>query len=596
MAIWVPPDAPSAAAGSFLKLDALRPGEGAHRSIHPNLGPGWLCFAGRHQILEARALDEVRGVIAEVERRCQSGAHAHGFISYEASPALNAYIRVNSDSSKPLVWFALFPDPPSFWRDLDAVEDPGPISLEPEWSESHYAMAFDRVKAALAAGSTYQVNLTFRNRFGLQSGAERFFASRCGVDPPPHAAFIRGSDWTILSFSPELFLERNGRRVVSRPMKGTAALPQDRRHWPAATQALRSDLKTSAENLMIVDMVRNDLGRVAQEGSVCSEKLMSVERHGRILQVVSEISAEVHCDTLELLQATFPPASVTGAPKVATCSIIQELETSPRGVYCGAVGTIGPNRTARFGVAIRTAWLQGTSGEFGVGGGVVWDSTADSEHQECSLKTDVLRNHARQWRLIESLSAREPAVEAHLARLRRSAAHFGIPCDVEAIRAAVERFIPLPGDEKIRVALAPDGAWELSAGPSDIPRRTLKAALAKNPVHSSDASLRHKTTSRAVYDAHLDECPDADEVLLYNERREVTEFCRGNAIFQLGGRLFTPPPSSGCLPGVGVEQLLATGEASHRVISVEEALNSEAAYFVNAVAGILPVTLLADLD
>ncbi len=587
--------------GYFLDLGSSREGEAVLRCDHPTHGPGWLLFDAPTEIICARSIEDVKPMLAEVERKVEEGRHSVGFLSYEASGAFEPKIVTRAPGVTPLGWFALYSEPPSFWRELAPQGQQVPLSdLKPELGFDYYGVAFNRVKEELAAGTTYQVNLTFRTTFELKDSAYSFFASRCGVNPPPFAAFIHGGDWEITSFSPELFFEREGTRVSMKPMKGTAPISGDKASTLATAVRLANDTKTIAENLMIVDMVRNDLGRVAQTGTVSTSDLMKVERHGNILQVTSGVSADVPCSTADLLSSIFPPASVTGAPKISTCAHIEALEVSPRGIYCGAIGFLSPGSRARFSVAIRTAMVQGGCGEYGVGSGLVWDSEVRSEYEECLLKTDVLCARATPWRLLEAIHAdslSSPTIlDAHFARLSRSAAHFGVPLDLDALRLSLCNLSGglTKGDlrgPKVRVAVNRDGSFELSVGSTEIGKQTLSAVLARSPICIGDPNLRHKTSSRSQYEFHLDQAPDFDEVLLFNLNGNVTEFCRGNVIARLDGRLVSPAPECGCLAGVGVGQMVARGEVEFGTISVERVMLAADVYFVNAVTGMIPVKL-----
>lgn len=576
----------------FLDLSRLAEGDVATRVEESARGPGWLLFSQPCEILGATRLEQVSGVVARAAEHAEGGGFAAGFLGYEAGPAFDGAIEAREPEWPVRAWFALYSDAPRFFRDLVPVYEDVPLrDLRSDFAYDRYEAAFRRVKEALAAGESYQVNLTFRLRFGLDDTPERFFASRCGVRPPTYATFVHGGDWKVASFSPELFFEREGERIAAKPMKGTAvAGTRD------AADRLAEDPKTVAENIMIVDMVRSDLGAVAQVGSVEATELLRVEKHRNLLQMVSVVTGRSAAPTGELLRRLFPAASITGAPKVAASRIIREIETSPRHVYCGAIGTMGPG-WQRFNVAIRTALFRGGEGEFGVGGGIVWDSEPEAEWAECLAKRDRLLGVAEPWRLVEAIPGHrlgEPeVVERHLARLREQARRFCVVYDEGALRGLLSALPPSGPAErnKVRMTLDLNGRFEIARGPSAVTKPTLTARLARRPVCSQDVNLRVKTTSRAVLDAHLDENPDVDEVLLYNEAGLLTEFCRGNVVVGLGERLLTPRPEAGCLEGLGVRELVEQGRVAYADLPAGILSEATALYFVNSVAGIVPVGL-----
>lgn len=582
--------------GYFLDLAILSLGDAVLRFENSALGPGWLLFQNPKAILETNDVGEVLSVVAAAEGHAKAGSFAVGFLTYESAPGLNPKVETQTSQKGPLCWFAIYDSSPTHWRELKPYSQVEVGLVSQDFDESTYERAFYEVKRELAVGSTYQVNLTFRQHRQLVGAAHELFAAKCGVNPPPYAAFIHGGSWQVASFSPELFFERSDRQVTMKPMKGTASMPKERRDAEDVARTLVNDPKTVAENLMIVDMVRNDLGQVADVGSVKTLDLLKVERHGAILQVTSCVTADVGCTTMDLLSKTFPAASVTGAPKISTCDFIATLEKSPRGVYCGAIGMIGPQDQARFSVGIRTATIRGDEVEYGIGSGIVWDSTASSEFRECLLKANVIETSGQKWELIEAIhlnALADPSLLAlHVERLSQSASEFGVRFDEAALRNRLSEI--KPRGNKIRVTLGCDGEIGIATGESFFGSlKAVTASIALSPVFSGDPNLRHKTTSRGVYDQHLEMAPmEAHDVLLFNELGQVTEFCQGNVIVNLNGKLITPAPECGCLPGIGVHQLVHKGEVSYGAVSLDKALKADKIYFVNAVVGMLPVEIL----
>ena len=578
----------------FFEGENLASGESIVRYQHSAYGPGWLHFSNPAEIYSTSCIGDVKDRLQAVEDATLVGGTAVGFLSYESSSAFDSNLPPPKATNLPLLWFGFYPTPPAFYRELPPVYEAGPLpKVDHEWDLEEYAKRFDQVRTALRQGEVYQVNLS--SRLELQSEETLFtqFRRTCGTQPPPYATYIQGEDWQIASYSPELFLQRVGDRVTMIPMKGT------RRERLNDLPEMTTDPKSIAENLMIVDMVRNDLGKVAHVGSVTTPKLFEVENHRTVKQMVSHVEAKTSVSFTDLITATFPPASVTGAPKVAACVKISELETSAREIYCGTIGLLEPNGDARFSVAIRTAWQtsQEAKVRYGIGGGLVWDSSPEDEFEECLLKSEILTRAAPQWELIECFhrdALNDPVLnEDHWLRFQASALALGVPIDKAIFQKLLSplavNVAELP--KKIRIAARLQGSLSVTASESMLRCESLRARLAQKPVSSLDPNMIHKTTSRQVLDQEMASALGFDEVLLFNERNEVCEFTRGNALFKLEGRWFTSDPKCGCLPGIGVSRLVRKKEVEYRRITIAEAKQSEAIQFVNSIVGVLPVTM-----
>jgi para-aminobenzoate synthetase/4-amino-4-deoxychorismate lyase len=577
----------------FLEVSRLSEGDAAFYCDGTSGLPGWKLFSSPRRILFAEQVDQVPTLLREVS---EHKGFTAGFLSYEASPAFDPAIRTKVPTWPVLAWFALYDSPGEMFRELAPCYRKIPVvQVDPELDACGYRERFEEVKQALAEGRSYQVDLTFRIRFGLGAAPHEFFASRCGAIPPRYASFIHGRDWSIASFSPELMFERTGSDILCRPMKGTAIAPMTRPETVTAIEALQREPKSVAENLMIVDMVRNDLGSICETGSIRPEHLFRVERHGQLLQMTSDVLGRTAADLGPLMKALFPPASVTGAPKVSTADLIANLECSPRHVYCGAIAFTEPGHE-RFSVAIRTALLhRDGTGEFGVGSGIVWDSDPGLEYQECLSKAEFLHTPKPQWTLLEALNRcalSEPeTVEVHLSRLAGAASRLGIELPLADIRGTLDA-LPPNGPPKVRVTVQRDGRFQIEEGESAAPDGPMTAVLATRPVSSNDPNLRFKTSGRGVYETFLNEHPDFDEVLLWNERDEVTEFCRGSVIVEIDGDRLTPPPECGCLESVSVRGMAAKGDVRYRTICLRDLPEADHIWFVNAVTGTRPVRLI----
>lgn len=465
--------------------------------------------------------------------------------------------------------------------------------LQPSISEQHYVAAVERIKQLIFAGDCYQVNLTFPLEFDWFGSPLALYARLRERQPVRYGGFVGDALQGLVSLSPELFLERQGDRLVTRPMKGTAP-----RSAPA--EQLRNSEKDCAENLMIVDLLRNDLGRVADNGSVVADRLFEIEDYPTVWQMVSEVSARAGGRHFgEILQALFPCGSITGAPKIRAMQIAAELEGTPRGVYTGALGWIAPDGDFRLNVAIRTLELQaGGRGKLGIGSGIVADSQPLAEWQECQLKAGFLRECDPGVLLIETLrreGGAYPRLAGHLARLRQSAAWLGFSCDEKRVSELLAGQ-PQGGPWRVRLTLAKDGHLDVQSFPlAGEPEITRQALLASEPISSTHPLRRHKTTDRALYDKALGALAGDQQlfdVVFLNERGEVAEGARSNVFVERDGILLTPPVDCGALPGVLRAEMLADGRAREAVLRLEDL--GDGFWLGNALRGLVRVSLRTD--
>lgn len=557
----------------------------------------WLAFADPAVVVHADTAADVRPALAEVERLTRDrGYHAVGFVTYEAAAAFSLAVRP-APPGLPLVWFALFE--PSRVRAVDEPVAGGRYQIDalvPSLDRAGFAEAFGHIKEHLAAGDSYQVNFTFKLAGTFGGDPRTLFVDLITAQRGKYSAFLTSGVWSICSASPELFFAVEGSTIRARPMKGTAS--RGRRDIDDALQrdALRTSTKQQAENVMVVDMIRNDLGRIAEVGSVRVPALFEVERYPNVWQMTSLVTARTTAPLAEIFAALHPSASVTGAPKVSTMEIVRRLEPAPRGVYTGAIGHVTPAGDARFNVAIRTAVIDHRSGriEFGTGSGIVWDSEPSAEYDECLLKSSVLASPAPVFELLETMRWTPVSgfflLERHLARVRRAADYFGFPCDETAIAAALAEAVR--GKEqprRVRLLMSSRGTVrveETLLGPATV---LLRVTLAARPVDAGDRFLFHKTTNRAVYESAR--VVGFDEVVLWNGDGEVTEATTANIVAELGGRRVTPPVRCGLLPGTYREELLATGQIEEAVILVDDLRRAERLWLINSVYEWRPAVL-----
>lgn len=567
-------------------------------------GDEWRRFAGPVRVIVARESREVIPAIHEAERAvAEEGLYAAGYLAYEAGAAYGLGVHPADPDGPPLLWFGLFPG----W---EAIEPPAPGGdyrfgeWRPSLDVAAYAAAIARIKDTIAAGYTYQANFTFQLRASFSGDPWALFADLSGAQRANFCAYVDLGRHVICSASPELFFRLDGDQLEARPMKGTAprglTTADDRRQidW------LRASEKNRAENVMIVDMIRNDFGRVARAGSVNVPALFTVERYPTLLQMTSTVTAQTDAALSDVLAAAFPCASITGAPKVRTMQLLRELERGPRGVYTGAIGTIAPGRQAQFNVAIRTAVIDRARGraEYGVGSGIVWDSDAAAEYDECLLKARVLaapRHDTADFQLIETLRW-TPAegfflLDLHLERLADSAEYFGFACDRAAVLRALDKSVAgLAGPSKARLLL--DRAGRVTVEANTLPTPVAAPARVRpalRPVSSGDVRLYHKTTRRQPYEAARAARPDGDDVILWNERGELTETTVANIVLEIDGRQVTPPVASGLLAGTLRAHLLATGEIAEAVLTVADLARASRLWLINSVRGRQPALFVS---
>jgi len=562
--------------------------------LHDARARCWLHFHEPVEVVVARTPEEVLPLVRRVEQRVEGEAlHAAGFLSYEAAPGFDSALKVRTPEGFPLAWFGLY-RAPEVLRELPPAL-PEACCLDALTfctSKPDYLQAIAAIRRAIRDGETYQVNHTVRLRGKFGADPWWCFLALVEAQQAAYCAFVDLAGFAVASASPESFFELEGDMIRCRPMKGT--LPRGR--WPEEDAAFRKRLarsaKDRAENVMIVDMVRNDLGRIAETGSVRVDRLFEVERYPTVWQLTSTVTARTRQPVSEILRALFPSASVTGAPKARTMGIIGGLEDSPRGIYTGSIGFLSPGRRAQFNVAIRTLTVNKRDrvAEYGTGGGIVWDSVAEDEYRECEAKTAVLRRTVRPFSLLETLRW-EPGkgyflLEEHLARLTRSAEYFGYALARDALWAQLEALgAGLPAAvHKVRLLVDRQGEVSLEAEPlapnGDAPVRLV---LAREPVDPALVFIYHKTTQRDVYEHARTAVAGGDDVLLWNTRGEVTETTVANVVLDLDGAMVTPPLSCGLLPGIMREWLLRSGVVREKVVAVSDLVRCRRLWVVNSV-------------
>jgi para-aminobenzoate synthetase/4-amino-4-deoxychorismate lyase len=588
----------------------------------PWRGP-WRRFSRPTRIITATESARVGDALRQVDDAVRSGNYAAGFVTYEAAGAFGLAVR-DADAGLPLVAFGIFD--PERVEPLHRPPRGGEVRVG-EWTPSmthdEYLRGVAAIKRSIQAGDTYQINFTFRLDAPFDGDEFALMRSLFVAQRGAWSAFVDAGTHAICSASPELFFRVDGERIVCRPMKGTWV----RGYWPeqdeSRGEALRSSDKNRAENVMIVDMVRNDLGRIAVTGSVRPMALFDVERYPLQWQMTSTVEARLAHPTLEqLFAATFPCGSITGAPKHRSMEIIRDLETTARGIYTGAIGYLSPNGRSHFNVAIRTVVVDRSSrrAQFGVGSGIVWDSVDVDEYDECLLKARMLglapgtrpsgrsaAGHAANYviddppgfRLLETMlwtpQGSFKLLDRHLWRLRESAACFGFQCDIEEVRELLNAVVrDLRGPAKVRLMLEEDGDILCEAVDLVERREPLTVAFAAEPIPRDDVFIYHKTTRRGIYDRARASRPRAEAVILWNEDGEATEGTEANVVIRRGGVKVTPAIECGLLPGTLRAQLLDAGEIVEARISRQELQSASELWLINSVRGWMKAEWLAE--
>ncbi len=575
------------------------------------------------EVVVARSADEVEAALERMDALNRLGMHLAGYLAYEAGlalePRLSPLLAGRTGANGPLVWFAAFEGYQTIpsaevpnWLAAHADRSTAPAigPLDPQISIGAYTCAFEGLREAILSGDIYQANLTFPLAGSWRGDPVAIYAA---IRPAAAAGYggivFDGSHW-LLSFSPELFFALKDGTAMAKPMKGTRPRGRDPGEDRRLAEALAGSAKDRAENLMIVDLIRNDLSRVAQAGSVRVDKPFAIETYPTLHTMVTSVRAELRQGkgAVDVLRALFPCGSITGAPKIRAMELIAELERDARGPYCGAIGRIDASGDAAFNVAIRTLRLTpGDGGQgkavLGVGGAIVADSQALSEWRECLVKGGFVRQSlgedaAARFDLIETMAFTPddgiPLLELHLERIRASAAEFGFSFDRHAVRNAIQALCFDAGrPARLRLAANRSGAFslELTDMPQGLPDPAV-CALMRLPIDEGDWRLRHKTSDRHIYEAGLEAARDAgaQEAIFLRDDGRVTEGCFTNIFVERDGELLTPPATLGLLPGVLRRSLIDNGRAREAEIRVEDLGNG---FLIgNALRGLMPARLL----
>ncbi|WP_137895672.1 aminodeoxychorismate synthase component I [Ramlibacter sp. 2FC] len=551
-------------------------------------------FGAPRQELVARSLDQVRPVLEAVQAQARQGRWCVGYLRYEAAPAFDPALAVHP-ADGPLAWFGVH-DAPQPWPEAEG-------QAQAQWDQGLSRSAFDQgmaaIHRAIADGQLYQLNYTAPLLGRLQGSPRALFQALRRAQPGGYAAFIDSGEEQLLSVSPELFFDWDGARLLARPMKGTAPRGATPEQDAALAERLRSSAKERAENVMIVDLLRNDLSRLALPHTVRVPELFRLEALPSVWQMTSDVVARTRPGTTlaDVFAALFPCGSVTGAPKVQAMRLIRELEPEPRGVYCGVVGVVRPGGAARFNVAIRTVTARGGQLRCGIGSGITADATAEGEWQEWRHKRAFLDRASQPFELLETLALEDGVprdAAAHLARMARAAAHFGYPWDEASLRQALDALARAhpEGLWRLRLLLDARGGVQAQAYAMQATLQPVRLKLADRPLEQADSEfVRFKTTRRAHYEAFEPTMPGWFDTLLWNPRGELTECTRGNIALNIDGRWLTPALEAGLLDGVGRQRWLREGRVAEALLRVEDLGRASGLAFFNSLRGWLAAEL-----
>jgi para-aminobenzoate synthetase / 4-amino-4-deoxychorismate lyase len=558
-------------------------------------------FTEQHTLLTAHTIDEVIPCLERVQAYTESGYYAAGFLSYEAAGAFDSSYITTPGSQLPLLQFGIYkhfiaaqPEPLA-----SATEK---LNWQPAIEKTAYEKAIQTIKEEIAAGNTYQTNYTMRLRTPFTGDPAALFSQMQRAQRADYTAYLAWGNHAILSASPELFFRWDGKQIHTKPMKGTIKRGLTYAEDLENRETLIQSVKDRAENVMIVDLLRNDISRVAKLGTVQVPALYTIEKYPTVYQMTSTVTADTApgVTITDIMRALFPCGSITGAPKASTMKVITDLEQEPREVYCGAIGYMTPGGEAVFNVPIRTAIINQKQKQatYSVGGGITWDSTSNGEYEEALAKSSVLQEKLPVFNLLETIKYEDgdyTLLAKHLQRFLQSADYFNIPLQEADVRQLLrEHQLKHPG-ESHRIRLLADQKGKLRLTYSEMPEPILTKQpfkLAATPIDRNNRFYYHKTTYRDIYAMHKIDQPQLFDTLLWNEAGELTEFTIGNLVIEQDGRLLTPPVSSGLLPGTLREELLDNGKIEEVVLTKYALQNASRIWLINSVRGWIEMELV----
>ena len=541
--------------------------------------------------LKTRDLAEVADLLAQVESYQEQGYYVVGYVSYEAAPAFEEKLAVHKAPllGEYLLYFTVHDRVETSPIPLTYEEVDLPSRWQEETSAENYEEAIAQIHHHLRQGDTYQVNYTVQLKQDLSANPFVIYNRMVVEQEAGYNAYVEHDEMAVISMSPELFFEQNDRELTTRPMKGTTQRGVTDQEDLAQASWLEQDPKNRSENMMIVDLLRNDMNRISEVGSEHVERLCQVEQYSTVWQMTSTIKSQLRpdVDLVAIFRSLFPCGSITGAPKIATMEIIKDLELQPRGVYCGTIGLLLPNGRRIFNVAIRTIQLHKGQAIYGVGGGITWDSTWESEYREVHQKAAVLYRKQARFKLISTGRVSQKSLlfeDQHLERLTKASRYFAYPLDPKKLRQKIEeecQVCDVNQDYRLRIGLSKSGEIELSRQIlAPLSPSFCKAKLCLQEADLNQSFTYFKTTHRP----HLS--LGKQEIIYHNAAGELLETSIGNLVLKINGKLYTPPISLGILPGIYRQHLLERGQVEEKVLTLADLNQAEAIYGCNAVRGL----------
>ncbi|MDP8218534.1 MAG: aminodeoxychorismate synthase component I [Candidatus Theseobacter exili] len=568
-------------------------------------GPNWRLYHKPEIVICSNTSTELEECLGKVEKATKEGFYAAGFLSYEAGSYLMGLDEEPKTFTFPLIWFGIYPSFSSLpvRKDAFLLSGEGAINPSSSISKQEYIKAIEKIKDLIAAGDTYQVNYTYKLLFPFNHPPGIFFEHLLSIQDVPYAAYINSSDFTILSLSPELFFRVVPPNIEVKPMKGTASRGSVSEEDRKKAARLKRSPKNRAENIMITDLMRNDLGQICKPGSIHVPELCSVEKYSTLFQMISTVRGQLRKDVKlsKIFKSMFPSGSVTGAPKWHTMEIIHSLEKEPRKIYTGSIGYASPDGSSSFNVAIRTLLINRSEqkAELGIGGGIVWDSVAEKEYNESLLKAAFIE---QPFQLLETILWTPEKgfflFDLHCSRIKQSANFFSFSFDekryVKTVKSSIDkrRTTPL----RIRILLSKSGDITIETHPlSNNQSQVKKVCFSRTRTSTDTIFLYHKTTRRNLYNKAWKNANDKGffDVIFLNERKEITEGTVTNIMVKNGGEFFTPPVKCGLLNGVFRQHLLDDPDfqIEEKVIYFEDILKADEVFLINSVRGMVKVTV-----
>lgn len=558
-----------------------------------------LCFNNPIKVISTDKIKDIARCLDEVQHATTNGLYAAGYISYEAVEAFYPSIKSRSDNKMPLLWFGIF-DKPSNAMEYEADSNYEMANWKINVSKQEYEQKFIEIMTAIKSNYFEQLNYTVTFHAAFTGNTYRYYQELKQAQQSDFSAYLNIGDFKILSASPELFFKLQGGIITTRPMKGTVHRGRSFAEDSANQTWLRTSDKNKYENKLTTDLMKQELANLVVEDSLAVSKQYEVEKYPTVYQMTSTITGQLqpNLSVIDVIKNLFPCGSISGTPKQPTMEFITNLEKTAREVYCGAIGYITPENEAVFNVPIRTVIVdqKAETAAYGAGGAITKHSNVAEEYAEIHTKSKILQLKREPFELLETIGLYQGnfvVYKQHLERLKNSADYFEFPLDLAAIETELATYaVGYPvGKWIVRLIASESGSFTTEINPL-LAFSTNQVALAQAPIDKDNVFFYHKTTHRQIYDNFKKQVPHSFDVLLWNNKREITEFTIGNIVVELDGKLITPPISSGVLPGTFREKLLDDGEISEQIIYLDDLKNCTNIWLINSVRQWILVELI----